>query len=126
MHGGGENVFADALDDIGVGLTDFAGLHIFVIERADGVDADDFDLRIFFLEEFPDAADRAAGAHAADEVGDLAAGVLPDLGTCRLIVGLGVHGIFVLIGVKGSGDFAGQFFGHGIVAARIIGLDGRG
>src|SRR6266567_3731340 len=75
MHGGGEDVFANALDDVGVGL---------------------------------------------------AAAIFPDLRPGGFVVGLGVHGIFVLIGVKGIGDFAGQLFGHGIVAARIIGLDGRG
>src|SRR5580658_9881119 len=41
-------------------------------------------------------------------------------------MGFGIHGIVILIGIEGIGNFAGQFLGDGIVAARIIGLDGRG
>ena len=35
VHGAGKNVFADAFDHVGVRLADFAGLHKFVVERAD-------------------------------------------------------------------------------------------
>src|SRR5207302_3205944 len=116
----------DAFDDVGVSPADFSGLHIFEVERTDGIDADNLDLRILFFKEATDAADGAASAHAADEMRDLALRVLPDLGARGAIVGLGIHGVVVLIGVKGIGDFTGQFLGHGIVAARIIGLDGGG
>src|SRR5580700_12075430 len=37
-----------------------------------------------------------------------------------------IHGIVVLIGIEGIGNFAREFFGDGIVAARIIGFDGGG
>lgn len=126
MHGGGENVFADAFDDVGHGLADFAGLDEFVVEGADGVDADDFYGGIFFFEEFAGAGDGATGAHGADEVRDFAFGVFPKLGAGGVVVSVGIHGIFILIRIKGVGNFAGEFFGDGVVAARVVGLDGGG
>ena len=41
-------------------------------------------------------------------------------------MGLGIHRIFVLVRIEGIGNFARQFFRHGVVAARIVRLDGRG
>src|SRR5581483_5557757 len=49
--------------------------------------ADDLDLRVLLLEEARAAHDGAGGAHARDEVRDPAAGVAPDLGAGRLVVG---------------------------------------
>ena len=98
----------------------------FVVERADGIDADDFDVGILFLEVAPDAGDGAAGAHAADEVGDFSFGVLPDFRAGGAIVRFRIHRVGVLIGIKGIGNFAREFCGDGIVAARIFGLDGGG
>ena len=41
------------------------------------------------------------------------------------VVGLRIHGIFVLVRIVGIGNFARQLLGHRIVAARIVRLDGR-
>src|SRR5271170_2096121 len=126
IHGAREKIFADAFDDIGEGFAGVAGFYFFVVERADGVHADYFDFGILFFQVAAYAGDGAAGAYAADEVGDFSFGVLPDFGAGGAVVRFGVHGIFVLIGVEGIGNFAGQFCGDGIVAARIFGLDGGG
>ena len=126
MHGGRKNIFADAFDDVGFRLADFAGLHEFVIERADRINADNFHGGIFFFQEFAGAADGASGAHGADEVRDFSGGVFPNLRASGAVVGVGIHGIFVLIGIKRIGNLACEFFGDGIVAARVVGLDGGG
>ncbi len=126
IHRRGENIFADSFDDVGFRFADIAGLEKFVIERADGIDADDFDGGIFLLEETADAADGASRAHAANEMRDFAFGVFPDFRAGGAVMGFGVHGIFVLIGVKGIGNFAREFFRYGIVAARIVRLNSGG
>ena len=41
-------------------------------------------------------------------------------------MGFGIHGIVILIGIIGIGNFAREFFRDGVVAARIFGLDGGG
>ena len=51
VHRAGEKIFADAFHDVGQGLAGFSGFHKFVVERADGIDADDFDVRDFFLSD---------------------------------------------------------------------------
>ena len=43
-----------------------------------------------------------------------------------VVVRFGIHGVFVLVRIIRIGNFARQFFRHGIIAARIIRLDGRG
>src|SRR5262249_31939441 len=58
--------------------------------------------------------------------GDLAFGVVPDFRARGFVVGLRVHRIFVLIRVVGIGNFAREFFGDGVIAARILGFDGSG
>src|SRR6185437_3795748 len=126
IHRRGENIFADAFHDVGFRLADVSRREKFVIERADGVHADDFYGGIFFLGETADAAYRFSRAHAADEMRDFAFGVFPDFRAGGAVMRLGIHGIFVLVGVKGIGNFAGEFFGDGIVAARIVRLDGGG
>src|SRR5229473_3253868 len=126
VHGGREKIFADAFDHVGLGLDRFAALDEIVVQGAIGIDADNFDLGIFFLQIFSHAADGSAGAHAADEMRDLAFAVFPDFGPGGAIVRLRIHGIGVLIGIVGIGDFAREFFRHGIVAARIFGLDRGG
>ena len=47
-------------------------------------------------------------------------------GPVRAIVRFRIHRVFVLIGIKGIGNFAREFCGDGIVAARIFGFDGGG
>ena len=126
IHGAGEEILADAFDDVGEGLADFSGLDLFVVERADRIHADNFDVGILFLEVASHAGDGAAGADAADEVRNLSFGVLPDFRAGGAIVRFRIHGIGVLIGIEGIGNFAREFCGDGIIAARIFGLDGGG
>ena len=57
--------------------------------------------------------------------------ILPSLssqisGPVVQVVRFGIHGIVVLIGIIGIGNFAREFFRDGIVAARIVRLDGGG
>ena len=52
--------------------------------------------------------------------------VFPNFRPGGLIVRVGIHGIVVLVGVKGVGNFARQFFGHGVVAAGIFRFDRGG
>ena len=66
----GPEVLADALDE--VGAAGAAG-----VDRAGGVGADHLDVGVLLLEVAADAADRAAGADARDEVGDPALGLAP-------------------------------------------------
>src|SRR6266404_1676149 len=126
VHGGGEKIFADAFDDVGLGLHGFAALDEVVVKRAVGVDADDFDAGIFFLQIFADAADGSTGAHAANEVRDFAFAVFPDFRAGGAVMRFRIHGIFVLVGIVGIGDFAREFFRYGVVTTRIIRLDRSG
>src|SRR5580704_9527706 len=126
VHGRREKIFADALDHVSLGFHLFATLYVIVVKRADGIDADNLHLGIFFLEKFAGAADGAAGAHAANEMRDFSFGVVPDFRAGGEVVGLRVHRIVVLIWVEGVGYFARELFRHRIVAARIFGLDRRG
>ncbi len=81
---------------------------------------------ILFLEIFSHAGDGAAGAHAANEVSDFPFSVFPDFGASGVVMRVGVRRIFILIGVKRIWNFAGEFCGHGVIAARIFGFDGGG
>ena len=85
-----------------------------------------FIVGIFLFQILAHAADGAAGAHAANEVGDFAFAVFPDFRAGGLVMGFRIHRIVVLVGIEGIGNFARQFFGDGIIAARIVGLDGGG
>src|SRR5882757_4974494 len=124
IHGRGEKILADAFHNIGFGFDGLPGFDEIVVQRAVGIDADNFYFGIFFLQEFADAADGAAGAHAANEVRNLAFAIFPNLGPRGAIVRLGIHRIIVLIRIIRIGNFAGEFFRYGIVAARIFRLDG--
>ena len=85
-----------------------------------------FTFGIFFLQVAADAADGPAGAHAADEVRDLPFRILPDFRAGGAVMRLGIHGVFVLVGIKRIGNFLAQFFRDRVIAARIVRLDGRG
>ncbi len=94
-------------------------------ERTDGIDADDLDFGIFLFQILADTTDSAAGADAANEVGYFSFGVVPDFRAGGEVMRLGIHGIVVLVRIKGIRRFAGQFFCDGIVASRILWLNGR-
>src|SRR6266851_2357334 len=126
IHGRGEKILADAFHNIRFCFDGLPGFDEIVVQRAVGIDADNFYFGIFFLQEFADAADSAAGAHAANEVRNLAFAVLPNLWSRGAIVRFGIHWIVVLIRIIRIGNFARKFFRHRIVAARIFRLNGRG
>ena len=81
---------------------------------------------ILFFQVTADAGNGAAGADAADEVGDFSFGIFPDFGAGSAVVRVRIHGVFILIRVEGIGNFAREFCSDGIVAARIFGFDGGG
>jgi len=70
-----------------------------------------------------DAADRATGADAGDEVRDAPAGLLPDLGPGGLLVRGRVRQVGVLIGAEGARRLAHEPFGSRVVRARILRRD---
>ena len=111
----GPEVLADALDEVRAAAA--AGVH-----RPGRVGADDLDVGVLLLEVAADAADRAAGADAAHEVGDLPVGLLPDLGTGRLVVGARVVRVGVLVGLPRAG-LGGQPVGHVVVGVGVLGRD---
>ena len=108
-------------------LPTFPVFAIFVIERADGIDADDFYVR----DSFPSGSGPTPLIVPPVPMPQTKCVIFPSVssqisGPVVAVVRLGIHRIFVLIGVEGIGNFAGEFFGHGIVAARIVGFDRRG
>jgi len=72
-------------------------MKIIVEKRALRIDADDLEVRVFFLQVLAGAGDRAAGPHAADEVRNFALGIVPDFGAGRLVMSLRVVGVVILI-----------------------------
>ncbi len=115
--GGRPEVLADALDE--VRATGAAG-----VDGALGVGADDLHAAVGdLLEVLADAADRAAGADAGDEVRDLAVGVAPDLGTGGLVVAERTVGVRVLVGLERAGDLAHEPVAHAVVGVGALGRD---
>src|SRR5208282_6213223 len=87
------------------------------------------DLRLALLEEIRDACERAAGAGRADEAVQLALGLLPDLGCCRLVMAAPVRDIVELIGPNGAvrlalGELVRHALGNVHVIAGILVWDG--
>ena len=80
---------------------------------------------VLLLQVLRDAADRAAGTGAGDEVRHRAVGVAPDLRSRRRVVRVGIGGIRVLVGSKRAGRLAGQSFGGRVVRIGVLGRDGR-
>ena len=103
-----QEVFADAFGDVRVDLVlvENAGLLVLLEHRPVGVDAPHLDARVLLLEVPADAADRAAGADAADQVRNRAVRLIPDLRTGLLVVRRGVRQVVVLVGLPGVRDFA--------------------
>jgi hypothetical protein len=117
--GGGPEVLPDALDEVGAaGATG--------VDRALRVGAHDLDrAAALLLEVATHAADSAAGAHAADEVGDLPFRLLPDLRAGGLVVGARVVRVGVLVGLPGALDLTHQAVGDAVVGVGVLGVDRR-
>ncbi len=92
------------------------------------VGADHADGGVPLLEVAADAGDGAACADARDEVGEVTAGLAPDLRAGALVVGPGVHRVEVLVRLERVGYLARQAVGDGVVALGRVALDrgGRG
>ena len=58
-------------------------------------------------------------------MGDRAVGVIPDLGTRRLVVAGRAHRVGVLVGLPRAVDLLDQTVGHAVVAVRVIGRHRR-
>ena len=117
--GGRPEVLADTFDEIGPAGA--AGIH-----RAFRVGADDPHPAVgHLLQIAARTGDRAAGADACDEMGDLAVGVGPDLGSRRLVVADGTHRVGVLIGFPRAVDLLDEAVGHAVVAVRVVGRHRR-
>ena len=90
------------------------------VDAADRVGADHLDVGVLLPEVARDAGDRAAGADAADEVRDPAAGLTPELRAGAQVVRLGVGHVRVLVGLEGAGDLLGQAVGDAVVGLRRV------
>src|SRR6267143_1035877 len=88
IHRCREKIFTDAFYDVRLGLDLFSRLEEIVVERTVGIDADDFDVGILFLQIFSHTTDRPAGTHAADKVRDFSFAVFPNFRAGRLVVRL--------------------------------------
>src|SRR6185436_8685849 len=89
----------DAFGDVRIDfvLVEHAGLFVLLEHRSVGVDAQRLDGRVLLFQIPGDAADRATGTDADDEVRDPAGGLLPDLRPGRLVVRLRVGQVVVLV-----------------------------
>ena len=111
-------VLADALDQIGT-----AGPAR--VDRAFRVGADDLHPAAGHLLEVPAGArDRAPGADARHEVGDLPLGLRPDLRAGGAVVRGGVLRVGVLVGLPAARGLAGQPVGDRVVGVRMVRGDG--
>ncbi len=118
VEGLGPEVLAHALHQVGAHVLLAAG-----VDRALGIGADDDEVRASLAQVAGGAGDGAAGAHADDEMGQPALGLLPDLGSGGLVVGAGIGLVGVLVGLEGPGDLRGQPVGDAVVGAGRIGRD---
>ena len=114
VDGLGQVAHADAFD--GVRARNIAG-----IDRAFGIGADDVDRRILLFEKASRARDRSAGSDACDEMRDRSAGLLPNLGTGRMVVRVGIEMIVKLIGLKCARDLRREAVGDAVIRFRRIG-----
>ena len=112
IHGRWKKIFADTFHDVRLGFDGLPGLDEIVVERAVGIDADNFNVGIFFFQEFSYAADGAPRADAADEVRDFSFAVLPNFRTRRAVVRLRIHRVVILVRIIRIGNFAREFFRH--------------
>src|SRR5262249_48709524 len=125
IHVAGEEVLAYPLRDVGVDLVliEDASLLVLLEHRPIGIDPPDPNARILLLQIPSYAADGAAGAHTADQVGDAAVGLLPDLGAGLLVVRRRIGQVVVLIGLPGVWNLALETRRNRIVRPRVFRID---
>src|SRR5438094_624314 len=113
-----DEVFTDALD-----LVWLRG--IARVQRPLRVGPHGHHRRLLLLEEAGDASHGATGAETGNDHVDLAAGLRPDFGAGRFIVGLRVGLVEVLIRLKGARDLVTEPLGDRVVALRRIAWNRR-
>ena len=81
VHRGGQEVFTDALQEVGVWLGQLACVEIVVVQRAHWIDGDDFDVGVLLFEVLADPRECSAGARTRDEYIDFAIQLFVQLGS---------------------------------------------
>ena len=112
----GPEVLADPLDPVRVHRPTR-------VDRALGIGADDLHVRVLLLDVAPDPRDRPACPDGDHEVRDRAAGLPPELGARRPVVGLGVRLVEVLVRLEAAVDLLGEPVGDPVVGLWRLGLD---
>src|SRR5437016_11300745 len=93
-------VLADALQLVWLHLRLSSGLEHFGENGSRRIGANDTNLRILFLEESRHTGDGPSRPDTNHDMRDLAFGLLPDFGACRLVMRLGIRRILVLVRVN--------------------------
>jgi len=86
----GQNFLTDSFDQVRRRLRNLAGLLVGLVDRADGIGADNLDVLVFLFQKSTRPGNCAAGSDAGDEVRDLSFRLLPKLGTGCALVGFGI------------------------------------
>src|SRR6185369_4379720 len=95
--------------------------------RADRIGADDTNIWILLLQKSRDSRDGTARSHTDDDMGHFTVRLFPDFRTRRLVMSVGIRGIFILIGKNAVRDLAAQAKRNRMVATRVVMIDlGRG
>ena len=126
VHGAGEEILADTLHFIGLGLRHLPAAEVLGEDRAHGIHPHHTNLGVFLLQKSTRAGDRAPRAHPAYEGVDPLLGLAPYLRPGRLVVDLRIDRIVVLVGEETVRGLVGDPAGDGVVAARIVGGHGGG
>ena len=118
--GGRHLVATDPFDLIGSALAHGAGPVVAGVKGTDRIPGNHPNRRVFFLEVFARAAHRAPGPRSGDEVGDLPAGLFPDLRTRGRVMSFGVHLVVELIGQDRARRIVHDLFGlHHVILGMV-------
>src|SRR5262249_47999052 len=101
----GDEIFAYTFDLVGL-------RHVPGVYRPFRIYTDDFDVGILLFEIAGGTRYSAARTDPGHEVSYLAVRCLPDLRTCRQIVGLWIVRVGELVGLERPGNLQGQPVGH--------------
>ena len=121
VRGARDEVLAHAFDLVRVRLRDLVRVVIVLEDRAHRIGADHAHGGVLLLEVAAGARNGAAGAHAGNEVGDAAGGLLPELGTRRAVVGLGIRRVVILVHQHRAGALLGDAARHRVVGLGRVG-----
>ena len=119
----GQDILANALSDIGIDLL-FVELPRFMVLLEDGtigVNPPNLDVRILLLEVLGRATDGTTGAHTRAKVGDHAPGLLPNLWTSGVVMGLTVGEIVILVAPDAVWDLLVEALSYAVITVRMVG-----